>query len=319
MVTKTIDEHRVKSEPSVAVVVPLLNEAENLENLHARLATALEPFPTSRILFVDDGSVDESIVIIKRLASQNRNVRFISLTRNFGHQIALKTGLQHCDADVVISMDADLQHLPEAIPDMINAWKNGYLVVNMIRGKEKTSVLKRLTSRVFYKLINAVSDFEIVPGSSDFRLLDRKVVELINALPERCVFLRGVIPWLGFEQCDLTYQLEERQHGERKYNLFKMLQLAATGITSSSTKPLRVAFVIGAVTSSVAVLYAGYAFLVKILFDTAISGWASLLIGMMLLGGVQLLMLGVIGEYVGRVFLEVKSRPHSIIRESDLD
>ena len=305
--------------PSVGVVVPLLNEAENLPDLIGALESVLEPYPDYQVLLVDDGSTDSSLKVIREAAGRNRRIRYLSLTRNFGQQLALKTGLSHCDADVVISMDADLQHPPAQIPTMIDAWRDGYKVVNMIRSGERTSILKRLTSKIFYRLINAISDFEISPGSSDFRLLDKQVVDLIRAMPERCVFLRGLIPWLGFEQIDVEFEVPERKHGERKYRLTRMLQLALTGITSSSIRPLRLAFIIGATTSSFAAFYAAYALSIKIFYDAVISGWTSLLIGLMLLGGIQLLMLGVIGEYVGRVFLEVKNRPDTIVADSNID
>jgi glycosyltransferase involved in cell wall biosynthesis len=305
--------------PSVSVVIPLFNESENLVRLIAALENALESSESYDILLVDDGSTDKSLETIRRLAEKNPQLRYISLTRNFGHQIALKIGLQHSVGQVVISMDADLQHPPEEIPRMISAWRDGYKVVNMVRQLESASAFKRLTSSLFYRLVNSISDFEIVPGSSDFRLLDRSVVDVINTLPEHCVFLRGMIPWLGYKQTNLPFRPSERLHGDRKYRMFKMLQLAVTGITSSSIRPLRIATIIGVLTSTAAAVYAIYALIVKLVYGTAISGWTSLLIGMMLLGGVQLLMLGVVGEYVGRVFVEVKGRPNGIVADSKLD
>lgn len=307
------------SQPSVGVVIPLLNEVSSLSDLIAELEAVLEPYPDYQILFVDDGSTDESLSLLREMSARDPRIRYLSLTRNFGHQLALKSGLTRCEADVVISMDADLQHPPNQIPIMIDAWREGYNVVNMIRRAERTSFLKRLTSRFFYRLINAISDFEITPGSSDFRLLDREVVDLIRQMPERCVFLRGLIPWLGFRQVDIPFEPANRRHGEAKYRLTRMIRLALTGITSSSIRPLRLAFIIGATTSSAAGIYAIYALAIRIFYDAVISGWTSLLIGMMLLGGVQLLMLGVIGEYVGRVFLEVKNRPDTIVAETNLD
>lgn len=319
MKTKSTEQKKPASKLTIGIVVPLLNEEDSIPDLVTQLDRVLQPLGPYELLLVDDGSTDSSIDVIKDLAGRRDNVRFISLTRNFGHQVALKTGLENCHSDIVISMDADLQHPPAEIPRMIDAWRKGHMVVNMIRDARGNSLFKRATSSLFYKMINSISDFQITPGSSDFRLLDKSVVDLIRSMPEHCIFLRGFIPWLGFKQVDLSYDLAERQHGKRKYRLFKMLQLAVTGIISSSIRPLRIAFVIGTVTSSIAVMYAIYALIIRVFYDVAITGWASLLIGMMLLGGVQLLMLGVIGEYVGRVFLEVKGRPDSVIAESNID
>lgn len=302
-----------------SVVVPCFNEEGNLPELLRRLKASLATYPAYEIVIVDDGSRDGSLAIIKESAKLDPAIKFVSLTRNFGHQAALKVGLAHSTGEVTISMDADLQHPPELIGAMMDAWRRGYRIVNMVRRADAAPFLKRLTSKLFYWLANSISEHSITPGSSDFRLLDRAVVDVIRQLPEKNAFLRGLIPWLGFEQIDLTYVVEPRHAGKRKYGVAKMFGLALAGVTTSSIKPLRLSFVLGMVTSAVALVYAVYALIIKLVVGTAISGWTSLLISVLLLGGVQLIMLGVIGEYIGRIFLAVNGRPSSIVKESSFD
>ena len=275
-------------------------------------------FSSYEIIYVDDGSNDETLACIRRIATANQSVKYISLARNFGHQAALKVGIGHASGDVVISMDADLQHPPELIITMVDQWRSGHKIINMVRKKGGASYFKILTSHLFYGFVNWISDYRIVPGSSDFRLLDREIVNILNALPEQCVFLRGLIPWLGFEQLNMEYLPDPRYAGVEKYSARKMMQLALTGVTSSSIKPLRLSLLLGVITSTIAVIYAIYAVIIKLYVGTAISGWTSLLISLLLISGVQLTMLGIIGEYLGRVFLEVKGRPAGIIAEQNV-
>ena len=301
--------------PNISVVIPAYNEAENLPVLKQRLAGVLEPYGDFEVLFVDDGSRDRSIEILRSFNEADPRFAYVSLVRNFGHQNALKAGLDAALGDCVIMLDADLQHPPELIPEMIERWRQGFEVVNMIRRDDGTSAFKRLTSRCFYRLVNAISDYQIRSGAADFRLLDRKVVDAVVGLGERTLFLRGLIPWLGFRHCDIDYVPDARLHGSSQYSLRRMLALAVDGITASSIRPLRLSTVLGVVMSTLAMLYVGYALAIKLFVGTAISGWTSLLVGVMLMGGVQLMILGILGEYLGKVLVEIKGRPNYIVRE----
>ena len=302
-------------EAKISIVVPAYNEAGNLAAMRARLEGVLRDREGYEILFVDDGSQDETLALLRDFASEDARIRFLSLSRNFGHQSALKAGLDNATGDCVITLDADLQHPPEVIPEMIERWQAGFEVVNTVRADAGAPFFKHVTSGLFYRFLNFISDIEIRPGAADFRLLDRKVVRELVSLGDRTLFLRGAVPWLGFRQCDIDYTPDKRASGEPKYNLRRMALLAIDGITSSSIRPLRLSTFVGAIMSGFATLYAGYALMTKLILGTAISGWASLLVGMMLLGGVQLLMLGIIGEYLGKVLLEVKGRPSYVVRE----
>jgi dolichol-phosphate mannosyltransferase len=300
---------------AISVVVPAYNEAENIARLVDRVAKALRDERDWELIVVDDGSTDDTLRIVKQLSGTVLNLRYLSLTRNFGHQTALKAGLDHASGDCVISLDADLQHPPELIPGMIRSWQAGHEVVNMIRVDANVPLLKRLTSRFFYWLSNSLSDYRIEPGSSDFRLLDRRVVDVLREVSERNLFLRGLIPWLGFRQINVPYSQETRGGGESKYGIREMMRLALRGITSSSLRPLHIATLIGLLMSGFAALYAIYALWVKFFVGNAISGWTSLLISILLIGGIQLLLLGVLGEYLGRTLTETKGRPAYVLRE----
>jgi dolichol-phosphate mannosyltransferase len=302
-------------EGKISVVVPAFDEAENIPVLVDRLHGILTRYSDYELLIIDDGSRDHSLDVLRRLSAEDDRICFLSLSRNFGHQNALKAGLDHAQGDCVIMLDADMQHPPVLIPSMIERWSDGFEIVNMIRRDENAPAFKRVTAALFYRFVNAISDFKIRPGASDFRLLDRKVVDVLRGLGERTLFFRGLVPWLGFRQCDIEYTPDARAHGRSKYDFGRMMLLALDGIISSSTRPLRLSTLLGLGMSILAMLYATYAVTVKLAFGTAVSGWASLLTGVMLLGGVQLVMLGILGEYIGRVLLEIKGRPPYIVRE----
>jgi dolichol-phosphate mannosyltransferase len=301
----------------ISIVVPIYNERENLPLLKERLDHVLGGLADydHEILFVDDGSLDGSLDILRTMARRDEHVRYVSLSRNFGHQNALKAGLERATGDCTIMMDGDLQHPPEQIARMIERWRRGFEIVNMIRRDDRTPPFKRWTAALFYYLINAISDFRIRPGASDFRLLDRKVVDALDRLGERTLFYRGIVPWLGFRQCDIEYLPAPRARGKSKYDLRRMMVLALDGIISSSVQPLRLATMVGLAMSFLAMVYVVYATTIKLVLDIAIPGWTSLLVGVTLLGGVQLVMLGILGEYLGKVLLEVKGRPSYIVRE----
>ncbi|MGH8454983.1 MAG: glycosyltransferase family 2 protein [Nevskiales bacterium] len=300
---------------TISVVVPAFDEAQSIPRLVERVARALREERDWELIVVDDGSTDDTLSIVRALCGSMLNLRYLSLTRNFGHQTALKAGLDHARGECVISLDADLQHPPELMPEMIRSWRAGYEVVNMIRVGSNVPFLKRLTSRFFYWLTNSISDYRIEPGSSDFRLLDRRVVDVLREVSERNLFLRGLIPWLGFRQINLPYAQEPRAGGESKYGFREMLRLALHGITSSSLRPLHIATLVGLLMSVFAGIYTVYALWMRLYVGTALSGWTSVLISILLIGGIQLLMLGVLGEYLGRTLTEAKGRPAYVLRE----
>lgn len=300
----------------ISVVIPAYNEAGNIEVITQRISEQLAGSGSYEIIFVDDGSTDTTLAEIKESSNNNDTVKFISFSRNFGHQKALKAGLDHADGDCVISMDADLQHPPEILGKLIEKWKEGYDVVYTIRKDlEYTGFLKKTTSRLFYKIINKISDVNIPIGTADFRLLDRKVVNELKKFNENWLFIRGIISWLGFNQTGIEYTVKDRQFGESKYSMKKMVSFALQGITSFSIVPLRASIILGLFLSFCAFLYTIYALLDKFYFKTTVPGWTSILISVLFLGGIQLVFLGVIGEYLGKMFIETKHRPNYVIKE----
>ena len=302
----------------ICVIIPCFNEKENLLYLNQKLQqifkTGLCSKYNFRILFVDDGSKDETLTEIKKLCDKNPEIDFISFSRNFGHQQAIKAGIDHASADAVITMDADLQHPPELIPEFIKCWEQGFDVVNSRnRDNENQSFLKKVSSKSFYSFLNLLSYVKIEPGAADFRLMDKKVLEQLRKLNEQNLFIRGIIPWLGFKQYTIEYSPGERKFGKTKYTLQKMFSLALAGITSFSIKPLRISIFFGLVLSVIAIIYMIYALYIGLFTDKAIEGWTSVIVSVLFIGGLQLLMLGIIGEYLGKLFLENKKRPTYII------
>lgn len=299
----------------ISVVVPIYNETDNIASLHRALNAAIPANYTHEIIFVDDGSQDDSLEIIKSISAGDPAVRFAALSRNFGHQLALKAGIDLARGDCTITIDADFQHPVEMIPQMIQAWEDGAEVVCMLREDPKEFSFKIISARLFYWLINKIIDFPIKPGSADFRLTDKKVTDQLKEFRENAIFLRGIIPWMGFRQHEISYTPQTRQAGVSKYSIKKMVNLALIGIVSSSTKPLRLTSYLGLAIALFSTLYAFYAIIIKVVVGTAISGWTSLLISLLLLGGTQLIMLGIIGEYLGKNLVESKGRPNYIVRE----
>lgn len=303
----------------ISVVIPAFNEAGNVKILSQRICEHLTPFGKYEIIFVDDGSKDATLEEIKEVARANASIKFISFSRNFGHQKALKAGLDHAAGDCVISMDADLQHPPELIKKLIERWKEGFDIVYTIRQDlNNTGFIKKTTSALFYKIINKISDVDIPMGAADFRLMDRKVVDELKKFNENWLFLRGLVSWLGFNQTGIEYTVQNRQFGESKYSLKKMISFALQGITSFSIIPLRASIIVGLFISFLSFLYTIYALFDKFFFKTTVPGWTSILISVLFLGGIQLIFLGVIGEYLGKMFIETKNRPNYIIKENNL-
>ncbi len=306
----------MKQTVEISVIVPVLNEEGNVRLLWDRLARVLSAMTGDfEVIFVDDGSQDRTFSIVKGLHEKEPRVRGVAFSRNFGHQIALLAGLREARGEVVVTMDGDLQHPPELIPELYRTHQEGYDIVNTRRIDEASaSSFKKGSSQHFYRLINHLSDIRIEPASADFRLMSRATVNAFLDIPERDRFTRGLVSWMGFRQAVVEYQAEPRASGETKYSLQKMIQFALNGITSFSARPLRISFYTGCLISLAGLLYAVYA-VVQFFVGNTIPGWTSILVTLLIIGGVILINLGIVGEYIARIFNEVKARPLYFIRE----
>lgn len=303
--------------PVLSLVVPVFNEIETLPAFHQRATAALERCGDSyEIIFVDDGSNDGSLEELRRLAAADEHVRLVSFSRNFGHQTAVTAGMNYSSGAAVVVIDGDLQDPPEIIPQLLARWREGYQVVYAIRRTRRESVLKRAAYRVFYRLLRALSYVNMPLDAGDFAIIDRRVVDLLNEMPERNRFVRGIRAWVGFRQTGLEYDREPRFAGESKYPLTKLLRLAYDGVVSYSFVPLRMVTQLGFVISLVAFALIVYLLLLRVFFGMLLVGWTSTIVVILFLGGVQLISLGILGEYVGRIFDEVKRRPLYIVREA---
>jgi dolichol-phosphate mannosyltransferase len=301
----------------ISVVLPVFDEEENVLEVYqavlAQLVRVGEPF---ELVFVDDGSRDASFERIRELSARDPRVTGVSLSRNFGHQIAISAGLEYAAGDAVIVMDADLQHPAELIPQMVARWREGYDVVYTIReGRNHAGLLKRWSASLFYRLMNRLCDIEMTANTPDFRLLDRRVVDALRQMPERTRFLRGLVRWVGFRQTALTFVAAPRSHGKTKYPLSKMLRFSLDGVTAFSTVPLRLASYVGLLAALCGIPYACWAVYARLFTDWAVEGWASVVVALLFLGGVQLISIGIMGEYLGRVYEEAKGRPLYLTRE----
>ncbi len=270
------------------------------------------------IVAVDDGSTDHTLQVLKMIATEDERVFYIELSRNFGHQNALKAGLDFSRGDCLISMDADMQHPPELLPEMLQKWEEGYDVVYTRRMDSKSlSAMKQKSSRYFYKMMNFLSDIELEQGTADFRLLDRLSADALINMKENDLFMRGMVKWIGFKQYAIDYMPNDRIAGKSKYTVRKMMQLASRGITSFSVKPLYIALYLGFFLAAVALLFIPYVF-ISYLSGHSVSGWASTILIVIFFGGLQLCMLGIIGLYLGKVFMQSKYRPNYIIRSTNI-
>jgi len=299
----------------LSVAIPVYNEERVLPQLYQRLITVLDAVSGGphEIVFVDDGSRDGSLEWLEALARVDPRVKAVKLSRNFGHQAAISAALDHVTGDVVVIMDADLQDTPETIPQFLEKYVEGFDVVYAVRHNRKEGLLLRACYDGFYRLIKSLADIELPLGAGDFSLLSRRVVDQLRHSEERHRYLRGLRTWVGFPQTGLVVERAARAAGESKYTVSKLLKLAFDGIFSFSTAPLRAATVLGAATIAASLAFAAFTLYQRVFLGQAPAGFTALVLGITFLSGVQLLFLGVIGEYVGRVYEEVKRRPHYLV------
>lgn len=307
-------------EPMLSIVVPVKDEQELISVFVERVAKVLgqvAPGGDWEILFVDDGSRDLTLAAIQRENAADDRVRAVSLSRNFGKEAALSAGLDHARGKAVVPMDVDLQDPPEVLADMVAKWLEGFDVVCGIRtDRSSDSASKRLTASLYYRAHNWLSQDKIIEHAGDFRLLDRKVVNVIRRMPERNRFMKGLFAWSGFRQTTVSYERAARSAGETKFSPWRLWTLALDGITSASTAPLRVWSYIGAACALLALIYAATIVLRTLVNGVEVPGYASIMVSVLFLGGIQLISLGVLGEYVGRILIETKQRPLYVIRET---
>jgi dolichol-phosphate mannosyltransferase len=302
--------------PELSVIVPLYNEQENLSELHRRLGASLDSLGCPcEMVFVDDGSRDSTPQQIDALRRVDGRVTAVYLSRNFGHQAAVSAGLDHARGRAVLVMDGDLQDPPEVIPQFVERWHAGYDVVYAIRERRKEGPLKRLGYFVFYRLLNAISDLDIPLDSGDFCLMDRRVVEALRDLPERKRFVRGLRTFVGFRQVGLAYERAAREAGRPKYSLRALVGLAIDGLVSFSSHPLRLTTYVGTAVAILSLVLTAWVFLDAYVNQSAPRGWASTLVVVLFMGSVQLISLGIIGEYIRLIFLESKGRPTYVVEE----
>src|SRR4051812_38208604 len=306
--------------PLLSVIVPVKNEEEGIIPFVERVGAILDRAAEGsgwEILFVDDGSTDSTLAAIVAAHGREPRIRAISLSRNFGKEAALSAGLDHARGRAVVPMDVDMQDPPEVLPEMIAKWLDGYeMVFGVRRCRSSDGWAKRVTAGLYYRAHNMVSADKIPENAGDFRLLDRKVVDVIRAMPERNRFMKGLFAWAGFKQTAVEYDRAERTTGTTKFNYWRLWTLALDGITSASTVPLRVWSYVGAAVALIALGYAGFIATRTLWFGAQVPGYASIMVSVLFLGGVQLISLGVLGEYVGRILTETKQRPLYVVRDS---
>jgi glycosyltransferase involved in cell wall biosynthesis len=302
----------------VSVIVPCYNEEQVILETNDALVTTLAAIADIdfEIIYVDDGSRDETGDVLHAIQAADSRIRVVRFSRNFGHQLAVSAGLEHAAGDAAVIIDADLQDPPEVIAEMIARWRDGYQVVYGMRtDRAGETPFKLWTAKLFYRFINRLSKVKLPLDVGDFRLIDRRVIDVLLSMPERDRFLRGMVSWIGFRQVAVMYSRAERRAGESKYPLFKMLQFAADGVISFSLTPLRVALWVGFI--SIGLAFAGilYALIIRLYTNDWVRGWTSIFTAVLFIGGAQLVTLGIIGEYIGRIYAEVKRRPLYVVEE----
>ncbi len=301
-----------------SVVIPIHNEEDNILELYNRLSKVLKNVCENyEIIFVNDASSDKSLEIIKNLSLKDSKVKFIDFSRNFGHQVSITAGMDYSSGEAVVIMDGDLQDPPELIPKLLEEWEKGFDVVYAVRRKrEGETIFKKITASIFYRFFSKLANINMPLDTGDFRLIDRKVLESLKSIREKHRFMRGLVSWVGYNQTGVLYDREKRSAGKTKYPFFKMLKFSIDGITSFSLIPLRIATFLGFIISSIGFITGIYFIFLKLFTDKLIQGWMTLIDSILFLGGIQLIILGIIGEYIGRIYEEVKDRPLYIIREA---
>ncbi|MCZ7557113.1 MAG: glycosyltransferase family 2 protein [Bacteroidia bacterium] len=303
----------------VSIVIPICNEEDSIEPILNRIFVSVRESDLREVIFIDDGSQDRSLDKIISLSLSDQRIKYLSFSRNFGHQAALRAGISYASGDCIVMLDGDLQQPPELIPQMIEKWEQGYQIVTTVRiDNASVPKLKKWTSRLFYLVMSRLSDTNIVPGSADFRLIDRRIGDLVKSSEEYELFFRGYFNWVGFKRCCLQYESSERCFGATKYSYRKMIAFATTGITSFSVKPLHLSALLGAVIAGSSALYGLYAIIMALFVGRVVPGWASVLVSVLFIGGMQMIVLGILGEYIARMFLQVKSRPAYIVQTTNL-
>lgn len=302
----------------ISVVVPVFNEETNVEEMHRRCSAVLtDSTAAHEIIFVDDGSTDNTLRKLKEIAATDEHLKILSFSRNFGHQLAVTAGLEHAEGNAVIIMDGDLQDPPELIPDMIDKWRQGYQVVYAERHKRSgEGILKRTTAHLFYRILRLLTTTDIPVDTGDFRLIDRVVVETLKKMRERSRFVRGLVSWVGFRQTPIKFERKERLSGKTKFPYTRMIRFALNAVFSFSDRPLRIATFLGVGASAFGLLMILWGLYSKFFMaETTVKGWTSVFVAVLFLGGVQLFTIGIIGEYISRIYEESKGRPLYIISE----
>ena len=306
--------------PDLSVVVPIYNEEENIDLLHQRLRAVLEGMRVSwEMIFVNDGSRDRSLEMIRALAEEHAEIKYIDFSRNFGHQIAVTAGLDHAAGLALVIIDADLQDPPELIPELYEKLRSGYEVVYARRKKRAgETVFKTWTARMFYRILRNLTSVDIPVDTGDFRIIDRKIVEVLRRMPEQNKFLRGQISWIGFRQTFIEYERAERHGGETGYTVRKMMRFALDGITGFSDVPLKIVTYFGFIVTFFAFVVLGYVIYSRFILQDYVQGWASLMLTILFIGGIQMIGIGIIGEYLSRMNNNLRNRPLYIVRDTNI-
>ena len=304
----------------ISVIIPIYNEEQNIENLFTRLTKVLSSITNDyELIFVNDGSSDHSLPLVKQLSIQHNFIKYIDFSRNFGHQIAVTAGLENCSGSTAVIIDADLQDPPELIPELYNKLKEGFNVVYARRRKrEGEGLIKKFTAKLFYRILSRITSISIPVDTGDFRIIDKKIIDVLKQMPEYQKFLRGQISWIGFKQTYVLYDRDERYAGKTGYTYRKMIRLALDGLTGFSNFPLKFATLVGFIVSGLSFLMILYALYSRFISKDYEPGWTSLMLAVLFIGGIQLIGIGIIGEYISRISDNVRKRPLYIIKDTNI-